>query len=81
MCLAVGLLLIAAPVGALVPDDISVVTNSEWLTAGSGETTTVTIHVNSSGLASGAFVDLTVDSKYGSISPGRVELDSAGRAA
>src|SRR5690606_26501373 len=62
-CLAVGLLLLAVPAGALVPDDITLSTNKTWLTAGSTETATITVNVtNSNDPVSGAAVDLKVDS-------------------
>jgi len=82
-CLAVGLLLLAVPAGALIPDDITLSTNKPWLTAGNGEATTVTIQVTNGTPAvpvSGVVVDLAVDGEYGSISPVRVETDSDGRA-
>ena len=85
VCLAVGLLLVVAPAGALVPDGITVNTSSDWLTAGSGETATVTVHVTNSTSGNTSFegveVELAVDGEYGSISPGCVELDSSGSAA
>ncbi|MGB4579782.1 MAG: hypothetical protein WBH94_08440, partial [Methanoculleus sp.] len=85
MCLAVGLLLVVAPAGALVPDGITINTDVDWLTAGSGETATVTVQVTNSTSGNTSFagveVELAVDGEYGSISPGCVELDSSGRAA
>ncbi len=83
-CLVVGLLFLAAPAGALIPDDITLSTDTPWLTAGSGGTSTVMVLVTngtSASPVSGAVVDLAVDAEYGSISPVRVETDSAGRAA
>ncbi len=83
-CLVVGLLFLAAPAGALIPDDITLSTDPSWLTAGSGGTSTVTVKVTNGTLATpvvGAGVYLTVDSAYGSISPAYVVTDSAGRAA
>jgi len=82
-CLVVGLLFLAAPAGALIPDDITLSTDTPWLTAGSGGTSTVTILVtNGTSVAPvvGAVVDLTVDSAYGSISPVRVVTDGNGKA-
>ena len=76
-CLVVGLLLLAAPAGALVSDDITLNTNKPWLTAGSGETATITVEaVNSSDSISEVVVDFAVDSAYGSISPTRVVTDN-----
>jgi hypothetical protein len=69
-CLAVGLLFLAVPAGALIPDDVEITTNPEWLTAGSGGFSTVTVLVTngtSASPVSGAVVDLAVDSVYGSI--------------
>ncbi|WP_301677101.1 VWA domain-containing protein [Methanoculleus methanifontis] len=77
-----GLLLLAVPAAALVPDTIEVVTSSEWLTAGSGETATITVLVtNGSDGVSGVVVNLAVDSAYGSISPAHVITASDGTAA
>ncbi|CVK33355.1 vWA domain-containing protein [Methanoculleus bourgensis] len=84
-CLVVGLLLVVAPVGALVPDTIAISTDPEWVTAGSGESATVTVRVNNSTSGNTSFegvaIDFEVDGEYGSISPARVGIDSAGRAA
>lgn len=83
-CLAMGLLLFAAPAGALMPDNIEILsTSQEWLTAGSSDTATVTVLVtNSSSPVSGVVVDFAVDnSAYGSIADARVETDEAGKAA
>lgn len=84
-CLVVGLLLVVAPVGALVPDTIAISTDPEWVTAGSGESATVTVQVSNSTSGNTSFegvaIDFEVDGEYGSISPARVGIDSAGRAA
>lgn len=84
-CLVVGLLLVVAPVGALVPDTIAISTDPEWVTAGSGESATVTVRVNNSTSGNTSFegvaIDFEVDGEYGSISPARVGIDSAGRSA
>ena len=65
MCLAVGLLLVVAPAGALVPDGITINTDVDWLTAGSGETATVTVQVTNSTSGNTSFegveVELAVD--------------------
>ncbi|KUK61635.1 MAG: von Willebrand factor, type A, partial [Methanoculleus marisnigri] len=47
-CLVVGLLLLAAPAGALIPDNVTIVTDTPWLTAGSGDTATITVQVSNS---------------------------------
>lgn len=82
-CLAVGLLFLAAPAGALIPDNITLSTDTPWLTAGSGGSSTVTVLVTNGTSATpvpGAGVDLTVDSAYGSISPVHVVMGSDGKA-
>ncbi|MEG3056607.1 MAG: hypothetical protein RQM90_11325 [Methanoculleus sp.] len=61
MCLAVGLLLVAAPAGALVPDSITVNTDVEWLTAGSGETATVVVQVTNSTSGNTSFAGVEVE--------------------
>ncbi|MDV2481532.1 hypothetical protein F8E02_05840 [Methanoculleus sp. Wushi-C6] len=74
-----GLLLLVAPAGALVPDTVEISTSSEWLTAGSGETATVTVLVtNGSTPIPGAAVSFA--SNMGSISPAVITTDGAGRA-
>ena len=82
-CLVVGLLLLAAPAGALIPDSIAF-GETQWVTAGSSETATVTVQVSNSTSGStlfpGVAVNFTVDSTYGSISPARVMTDSSGKA-
>jgi len=76
-----GLLILVAPAGALVPDKVEVGTSSEWLTAGSSETATVTVNVtNGSNTVSGVAVDLAVNSTYGSISRTHVVTDDDGEA-
>jgi len=83
VCLAVGLLLLAAPAGALIPDNITLSTDTLWLTAGSGGTSTVTVNVTNGSDATsvpGAAVYLAVDGAYGSISPARVVTGSDGTA-
>jgi len=82
-CLVVGLLFLAAPAGALIPDNITLSTDTPWLTAGSGGSSTVTVLVTNGTSATpvpGAGVDLTVDSAYGSISPVHVVMGSDGKA-
>ena len=82
-CLTMGLLLFAAPAGALIPDNIEILSTSPgWVTAGSSDTATITVLVtNSSSPVSGVVVDFAVDnSTYGSIANARMETDEAGRA-
>ena len=82
-CLVVGLLLLAAPAGALIPDNVTIVTDTPWLTAGSGGSATVTINVTngtSANPVSGVAVDFTVNSTYGSISPARAVTNGEGYA-
>ncbi len=83
-CLAVGLLLLGVPAGALVPDKI-IMNETSWVTAGSGETATVmawVLNVTPDGdaLIPGVAVDFAVDSTYGSISPASVVTNSEGKA-
>ncbi|WP_301676986.1 VWA domain-containing protein [Methanoculleus methanifontis] len=79
-CLVVGLLLLAAPAGALIPDSITI-NETSWVTAGSGQTSPVTVWVlNGSDGVSGVGVELGVDSAYGSISPTHVTTDNNGKA-
>ncbi|KAF5088491.1 Bacterial Ig-like domain [anaerobic digester metagenome] len=83
-CLAVGLLFLAAPAGALIPDNVKIITSGEWLTAGSGETATVMVQVTNGTLATpvvGAAVYLAVDDdEYGSISRTYVVTGDDGKA-
>ncbi|MCM2465549.1 hypothetical protein DIC75_04355 [Methanoculleus sp. CWC-02] len=83
-CLAVGLLLLGVPAGALVPDKI-IMNETSWVTAGSGETATImawVLNVTPDGdaLVPGVAVDFAVDSTYGSISPASVVTNSEGKA-
>ncbi len=83
-CLAMGLLLFAAPAGALMPDTIKILgTSPGWVTAGSSDAATVTVLVtNGSSPVSGVFVDFAVDnSTYGSITDARVVTNETGMAA
>ncbi|WP_067078714.1 hypothetical protein [Methanoculleus horonobensis] len=83
-CLVVGLLFLAAPAGALIPDNVEIITSGEWLTAGSGETATVMVRVTNGTPATavaGAVVYLAVDDdEYGSISPAYVVTGYDGKA-
>lgn len=80
-CVAVGLLLLAAPAGAQIPDNLEIGTSSAWVTAGGEDAITLTVQAsNSSNPVSGVTVDFTVDRTYGSISPARAVTDSAGKA-
>ncbi len=84
-CLVVGLLLLAAPAGALVPDTITIDLNSSWVTAGSSiDAVTVTVQVSNSTSGNTSFggvaVDFAVDSAYGSISPVSTQTNGDGEA-
>jgi len=82
--LAIGLLLLAAPAGALIPDTITIETEPDWVTAGSPEPATLTVQVSNSTSGNtplaGVVVNFSVDSTYGSISPACVETDANGKA-
>jgi hypothetical protein len=80
-CLVIGLLLLAVPAGALIPDTSTIETDTPWLTAGSGGAATVTVHaLNGSDPVPGATVEFTVDSAFGSIMPASTVTDSSGAA-
>nr|WP_303716982.1 VWA domain-containing protein [Methanoculleus marisnigri] len=83
-CLVVGLLLLAAPAGALIPDNVTIVTDTPWLTAGSGDTATITVQVSNSTSGNVSFpgvaINFTVNSTYGSISPARAVTNGEGYA-
>ena len=83
-CLVVGLLLLAAPAGALIPDNVTIVTDTPWLTAGSGDTATITVQVSNSTSGNVSFpgvaINFAADSEYGSILPASALTDSAGVA-
>ena len=81
-CLVVGLVLLAAPAGALIPDAIEMLgTSPDWVTAGSGETATVTVRVtNSSNSLPGATVVFTVDGTDGTVSPVQAVTNGDGMA-
>ncbi|HOI12884.1 MAG TPA: hypothetical protein PLG75_03455 [Methanoculleus sp.] len=70
-CLVAGLLLLAAPAGALVPDTIMIDTEPLWVTVGSGDTAFVTVTAlnGSSTPVPGAAVVFTVSGTDGSILP------------
>lgn len=79
--LAVGLLLLAAPAGALIPDNITISASPVWLTAGGDNAATITVQVkNSTSPLEGVGVDFEVDSTYGSISPLHAVTGSDGKA-
>jgi len=79
--LAVGLLLLAAPAGALIPDNITISASPVWLTAGGDNAATITVQVkNSTSPLEGVGVDFDVDGTYGSISPLHAVTDSDGKA-
>jgi len=79
-----GLLLLAVPAGALIPDTITIGTDIEWLTAGSGDTATITVQVanstSGSTLVGGATVEFAVDDTFGSITPAVTTTDATGMA-
>lgn len=80
-CLVVALLLLAAPAGALIPDTITIDTNTPWVTAGSGSAATVTVRaLNGSTPVPGAAVEFAVDSAFGSITPALTTTDGLGTA-
>ena len=79
--LAVGLLFLAAPAGALIPDNITISASPVWLTAGGDNAATITVQVkNSTSPLEGVGVDFEVDSTYGSISPLHAVTGSDGKA-
>ena len=78
-CLAMGLLLFAAPAGALIPDNIEVWADTTWVTAGGGDAVTVTARVtnSSSTPVAGVAVDFAVsNSTYGSGLPARMVTEN-----
>ena len=84
-CLVAGLILLAAPAGALIPDDITIAADTPWVTAGSGETATVTVQVlnntpDSNTPVAGVAVDFTLDGDSGGISPAQAVTDDNGTA-
>ncbi len=81
-CLAVGLLLLAVPVGAQIPDNLEIETSSVWVTAGGDDAATITVQVlNSSTPVSGVAVDFVANnSTYGSGLPARVFTNDTGYA-
>ena len=82
--LAVGLLLLAAPAGAQIPDIINIRTSSEWLTAGGDNAATITVQVKNSTSGNTSFegvaVDFAADNTFGSISPAHAATDRDGKA-
>ena len=82
-CLVIGLVLLAAPVAGQIPDAVAVSTDTEWLTAGSGETAAITVNVTNGTPAAGVRgvrVELSVDGADGSITPARVVTGADGKA-
>lgn len=82
-CLVIGLVLLAAPVAGQIPDKVNVSTDTQWLTAGSGETATITVQVTNGTPATGVGgirVDLSVDGTEGSITPAQVVTGTDGKA-
>jgi len=82
VCLIAGLFLLAAPAGASIPDTIEIFeTNTKWVTAGSGETSTITALVkNGSSPLSGVTVTFTVNGTDGTVSPVQTVTDRDGSA-
>lgn len=82
--LAVGLLLLAAPAGALVPDTMTIETDPDWVTAGSRDAATVTVRVSNSTSGNtpiaGVVVNFAVNETYGSIFPAQTVTDVDGMA-
>ncbi len=83
--LAIGLLLFAAPAGALIPDSIAISTDREWLTAGGTDAATITVQVKNSTSGNSSFegvaIDFTVNGEYGSISSEHAVSGPDGKAA
>lgn len=82
VCLIAGLFLLAAPAGASIPDTIEKLeTSNKWVTAGSGETSTITAWVeNNSSPLSGVTVTFAVDGTDGTVSPVQTVTDHDGSA-
>ena len=82
--LAVGLLLFAAPAGALVPDTITLETEPGWVTAGSRDVAAITVQVSNSTPdnipLAGIAVNFAVNETYGSILPAQIETNESGQA-
>jgi len=82
-CLVIGLVLLAAPVTGQIPDTVTVSTDTQWLTAGSGETATITVQVTNGTPATGVGgirVELSVGGTDGSIAPANVVTGTDGKA-
>jgi len=82
-CLVIGLVLLAAPVAGQIPDTVTVSTDTQWLTAGSSETATITVQVTNGTPATGVGgirVELSVDGTDGSITPAQVLTGTDGKA-
>ena len=79
-CLVTGLMLLAAPAGALIPDAITINTSTPWVTAGSGETVTVTVEVlnGTSTPVPGVAVDFAVNGAPGTVTPVSNPTNSSG---
>ena len=82
--LAIGLFLLAAPAGALIPDTITIETDRVWVTAGGPDAATLTVQVSNSTSDNTSFagvvVNLAVDNTYGSISPAQIVTGADGTA-
>ncbi len=82
-CLVIGLVLLAAPVAGQIPDAVAVSTDTEWLTAGSGETAAITVNVTNGTPAAGVGgvrVELSVNGTDWSITPAEVVTGADGKA-
>jgi len=82
--LAIGLLLLAAPAGALVPDTITIETEPGWVTAGGRDVAAITVQVSNSTPdnipLAGIAVNFAVNETYGSILPTQIETNESGQA-
>ncbi|WP_292521010.1 VWA domain-containing protein [Methanoculleus sp.] len=81
-CLVVGLLFFAVPAGASIPDSITITADTPWVTAGSKETSTITVEVlnGTSTPVPGAVVEFAVDGTDGTVSPVQAVTNGDGKA-
>ncbi|WP_074175755.1 hypothetical protein [Methanoculleus bourgensis] len=79
-----GLLLLVTPAAALIPDTVEISTDTEWLTAGSSDTATITVQVENSTSGSTLIgrttIEFAVDNAFGSITPAVATTDATGMA-
>ncbi len=79
--LLLGIVMMTPPVGAQIPDQVSITGSTAWLVAGSGESATITVEVQNGGTPlPGLAVAFSVDAAYGSITPAGGVTDPDGRA-